>query len=745
MTHLPSDDKNGLLLDRRVFFLSTAGALALGVTGCGGGGGEFSTAGGPLAQQQPQDQMPGAAPGATDTVDAIDTTDAAAPDPMAPVTQVGKLTHPGLLSTEADLTRIRDKLAASQQPWVAGWGALLGSGRSHLSTAPRPQETVIRGVDGQNFGLMFSDMQRAHQLALRWKISGDEDYAKKSVEFLNAWSSTLTKLGGNSNVFLASGLYGYQWANAAELMRTYPGWANEDVARFQAMLLNVFYPLCHDFLVNHNNSEVRKVTHYWANWDLCNICSVYAIGVFCDRPDLTAEAVSYYKSGRGNGASAHNVYFVHPGHLGQWQESHRDQGHSTLGIALAGALCEMAWNQGEDLYGYWNNRLLAGAEYVAKTNLSDPNGNPYTMPFTPYTGVHGTGTATAGTGHFRPCFELIYNHYVNRKGLSAPWTKATVEKVRPERFDGTGDSPGLGTLLYSRDPAPPAKPSGLSAFLSGSKVLLSWWGSADATHYLVQRASSSNGPFTTIAQVNDPRTYTDAPAQGTWYYRITAVTANLDERVGAETARVAVPGELWLHMPLNGNASDVSGHGRHGKLTGSASLGEGRAGGGSVLLDGDSGHVVLPDGAVSALGDFTVAVWVYSETTAINTRIFDFGSDDVAYIALSPRSGENRLQFMASREQFWPEQPLSADPLPTGRWVHVAVTLSATVGTLYVDGSPVASNNEIWITPYQLGHTTRTWLGRSQYGGDRFFKGRMQDLRIYSGAQDAAFIADLAR
>jgi len=32
-----------------------------------------------------------------------------------------------------------------------------------------------------------------------------------------------------------------------------------------------------------------------------------------------------------------------------------------------------------------------------------------------------------------------------------------------------------------------------------------------------------------------------------------------------------------------------------------------------------------------------------------------------------------------------------------------------------------------------------------QYGGDPYFKGRMQDFRIYSGAQDAAFIANLAR
>ncbi|MFS2168360.1 alginate lyase family protein, partial [Variovorax sp. Varisp62] len=189
--------------------------------------------------------------------------------------------------------------------------------------------------------------------------------------------------------------------------------------RFQAMLLNVFYPKAHDFLVNHNGTETRKVTHYWANWDLANICAIYAIGVFCDRPDLVAEASNYYKAGRGCGASANNVYHVHPGYLGQWQESHRDQGHSTLGISLAGMLCQMAWNQGEDLFGYWNNRLLAGAEYVAKTNLADTNGNAlYTMPFAPYNGVHGEGTAAAGTNSLRPNWDLIYSHYVSRKGLS---------------------------------------------------------------------------------------------------------------------------------------------------------------------------------------------------------------------------------------------------------------------------------------------------------------------------------------
>lgn len=694
-----------------------------------------------MAQQTPQQQTSGASSGAANTPGASMPEPATAA-PEAP--EARKIVHPGLLVTETDLQRIRDKLAAKEQLWVDGWGMLLNSGRSGLNATPRPLATVIRGVDGQNFGQMIVDMQRALHLALRWKITNDDDYARKSVEFLNAWSSTLTALGGNSNVFLASGLYGYQWANAAELMRTYPGWAQEDIARFQDLLLKVFYPLCHDFLVNHNGTETRKVTHYWANWDLCNICSVYAIGVFCDRPDLTAEAINYYKTGRGNGSSANSVYYVHPGYLGQWQESHRDQGHSTLGISLAGALCEMAWNQGEDLYGYWNNRLLAGAEYVAKTNLTDASGNAsFTMPFAPYTGVFGTGTEAAGTGSPRPCWELIYNHYVNRKGLSAPWTKAIVDRMRPERADG-GDQPGLGTLLYARDPVPAAKPSGLSAFLNGGKVQLSWWGSAGASHYLVRRAASPDGPFMTLSQVTEPRTYTDDRAQGTWYYRVDAVTG-AGEIAGAQTLRVTVPGELWLHLPLNGDANDTSGRGLHAQLKGGTSWGEGRTGGNAVQFDGRSGHVALPDGSVSALGDFTIAVWVYWDATAVNTRIFDFGSNDVAYMSLIPRDGKDQLRFSASRNQYWNEESVSTGVLPTGRWVHVAASLSGTVGTLYVDGAQVATGNGIWINPFQLGHTTQTWLGRSQYGGDPYFKGRMQDFRIYSGAQDAAFIADLAR
>ncbi len=90
----------------------------------------------------------------------------------------------------------------------------------------------------------------------------------------------LKHIHGNADRFLAAGIYGYQFANAAELMRTYSGWASEDFARFQNMMLTVFYSMNHDFLVRHNDAAV---TNYWANWNLCNMASMEAIGVLCDR------------------------------------------------------------------------------------------------------------------------------------------------------------------------------------------------------------------------------------------------------------------------------------------------------------------------------------------------------------------------------------------------------------------------------------------------------------------------------
>jgi hypothetical protein len=133
---------------------------------------------------------------------------------------------------------------------------------------------------------------------------------------MNAWSATLTLITGSTDADLAAGIYGYEFANAAEIMRTYSGWSASDFTRFKKMMLNVFYPINHDFLVRHNNTCAN---HYWANWDLCNMASIIAIGVLCDDRAKYNEAVEYFKAGAGNGSIENAIYHLFSPTLGQWQ------------------------------------------------------------------------------------------------------------------------------------------------------------------------------------------------------------------------------------------------------------------------------------------------------------------------------------------------------------------------------------------------------------------------------------------
>jgi hypothetical protein len=651
---------------------------------------------------------------------------------------------------------MRAKVAAKEQPWLDGWNRLIANRHSQLNWNPRPTDRVVRGGTGQNYVAFFNDIHAAYQLALRWKVSGDNAYADKSIAILNLWSSSLKELTGNSDRFLAAGIYGYEFANAAEIMRTYPGWKAEDFQRFQQMMLTIFYPMNHDFLTRHNGAAI---TNYWANWDLCNIASMQAIGVLCDRRDIYDEGVTYFKTGQGNGAIDKAVYYVHPGNLGQWQESGRDQGHNTLGIALAGPIFETAWNQGDDLYSYDNNRFLAGAEYVAKYNLGNE------VPYQSYawgTGQRGQrqeqpGISPASRGILRPGWEMIVNHYVNRKGIAAPYSSQVAAKVRPEGGGGdygpnSGgfDQLGFGTLTSTLDPqvANP-KPSGLTARKSGDTVVLSWWGAADATSYNVKRATKAGGSYATIATgVKDTLTYTDKDLKpGKYFYVVTGLRSGQETAPSNEVPLSTLPvlqTQLKFDETGGKTAVDAVSKAPLATLEGGAAWDAGKTGN-ALSLNGKDGYASLPNGVASRLADFTVTGWVYLNADQTWARIFDFGDDRGRYMFLTPKGGGGKVRFATSTVYAYNEQIIEGTAaLPLNQWVHVAVTLSGRVGTLYVNGAAVGSNPAMDFPPFQIGTTTRNWIGRSQFPLDPYLNGKVDDFRIYDGALSAGQIQALA-
>lgn len=271
--------------------------------------------------------------------------------------------HPGLLHTAADFSRITSKVNSKAEPWLTGWYKLTNSTYRNLNYNPSPQTIVYRGSDGvhsENYASLYRDIAAAYVMAIYWKVTGDTAYANKATSILDAWANTLTGISGSSDKFLAAGIYGYEIANAAEIMRTYSGWPAQDVAKFKDMMVNVFYPPNHIFLVQHNGA---KIDHYWANWDLCNIASIMSIGILTDNRTMYSEGVSYFKTGAGNGQiekATWMLYQVDGQTLGQGQEAGRDQGHAILDFALLGVIAQTAYNQGDDLFAFLDNRILAG-------------------------------------------------------------------------------------------------------------------------------------------------------------------------------------------------------------------------------------------------------------------------------------------------------------------------------------------------------------------------------------------------
>ncbi|WP_240766312.1 LamG-like jellyroll fold domain-containing protein [Paraburkholderia flava] len=737
---LELNDASTTTLSRRTFLYSL-GALAL--SACGGG-------------ESPVASAAGSRSAASAAVIAANDALARVVTGEADVSTSAAFVHPGLLHLQSDFDRMAAKVGAQTSPWYEGWQALTGNGHSNANQTLLAQSVITRTATGGSYPHLMQNIAAAYANAVYWKVTGNTTHADTAVKIMNNWSSTLTQVTGDTNADLAAGIYGYEFAIVGEIMRTYPGLSAANLAAFQSMMKNVFYPTNLDFLNRHNGTDI---THYWANWDLCNIASMMAIGVLCDDHSLFDQAVNYFLYGTGNGAIRQAVYYLHPGYLGQWQETGRDQGHTTLGIALAGAICEMAWNQGVDLYGYDNNRFLAGAEYVAKSNLYEPDGTTiYTVPYLTYSNrdVTQTQLSTASQPTLRPCWALVYNHYVNRKGLAAPWTEKMALNVAPEggptgNTSGPFDQLGYGTLTFTRDPATPATaPSGLTAWPEAGQVALSWWGVASGTSYNVKRAAKSGGPYTTIAQnITDLLTYTDSPSAGTWYYVVSAQTSSGESANSAEVVAVtAVQLHTWLTFDETTGtvAADSSGNTHTGALIGGVTHVAGKSNN-AISLDGSTGYVNLPDDLIVDVADFTIASWVNWNGGAAWQRIFDFGSGTGRYMYLSPKGGpNNRVRFAITTNGSYGEYRIDGTAaLPTGQWTHIAVTLQGTTLTLYINGVAANSVANVPFAPWRVGPTAQNWIGRSQFSADPFFNGLVDDFRIYRGALSASQVEALAQ
>ncbi len=397
----------------------------------------------------------------------------------------GKFVHPGLMHSEQDFERIREGLR-NNDPQVAEAFAVLRNcwtANKGVTDTWGIWDWIKRGIQGdENYMDCYRNANKAYQCALLWKITGEKQWADRAIYILDRYAATTVGLGGNTNMSLIPAFNGYQFANAAELMRDCEYWPKENFERFKQWMIDVWFVTAQDFLERRHDTVVREGNwyHYHSNWGVGNALFCVSLGVLCDLPDIYNYGMYWLKEGPGN-----ESLFVGPdmcdhgwglvpwchkdergplGYLNQMQESGRDQGHAMAALGLVSYWMQTAYNQGDNAFCNVNDHMIAGAaEYVAMFNSLDNNipaqaEEIATIPYKQNWWMGGLGWT--GQGQHRPIWQLFINHYENRMGIPMKYCKRMKAKLGIETGgnnaygtnSGGWDHTGYGDLLYHDAP-----------------------------------------------------------------------------------------------------------------------------------------------------------------------------------------------------------------------------------------------------------------------------------------------------
>ncbi len=312
------------------------------------------------------------------------------------------------------------QIKANNPPWAGKFASL-----KNIATASK-NTTAPVGEAGKD------DARKALANALVWYYTDDTAYADKAINILNVWAKSPTVSFGsdpNGQNLLVAGWIGSLMGPAAEIMRGYMGWMPDDMAATQAMFKKSFYP------------SLNKASTWNGNVDLTQIDAMLAIAVFNEDKALFDAAITrfetrlpayiYLTTDGGTPTTLPGAGWFSPTKLmdGLTQETCRTGGnynnkgtdgghHAQYALAAAVNAAEVAWNQGVDLYGDHQNRLVSALELLSLQLTSGTLQGACTVDVAASNDIYNT-------------FEMGYNHYHNRKMQDLTNTKTMLEtKVR---------------------------------------------------------------------------------------------------------------------------------------------------------------------------------------------------------------------------------------------------------------------------------------------------------------------------
>src|SRR5262249_23693740 len=162
--------------------------------------------------------------------------------------------------------------------------------------------------------------------------------------------------------------------------------------------------------------------------------------------------------------------------------------------------------------------------------------------------------------------------------------------------------------------------------------------------------------------------------------------------------------------------------------------------------DPGAAYVDLPNNLLTNLTTITIEAWVTDKGSANWARVWDLGNsaggenvsdagsrytflalpsgdgDLVGNIRVNDRGGHDTVRWGNARRP----------AVGSEAQIVWATDIAHRTGWLYVNGALVAVNNNVFVTPQDIGPSLNDWLGRSQYGTDPAFTGSINEFRIYN-------------
>ncbi len=421
------------------------------------------------------------------------TASAAAPSAPTPVAEQRfapqTFAHPGVNITSTQLEFVRTKVQQGAAPWKAAYDDMVGDPLASLSRVPAPRPVVDCGMGSDpNNGCTDErqDAIAAYTDALAWAISGDERYARKAIQIMDAWSATITNHTG-LNTGIQTAWSAASWVKAAELIRyQYQNWPN--AGRFANMLRSVYLPV----VVNGDDRT--------SNWDLVEAEASIGIAVFTNDGVTFDKAVSQYLARvpafvylASDGPTPHrspdggfNWESATRYITGMAQETCRDFVHTGYSIASMSHIAETALMQGTDLYPQVGERLrqVLGWHATQEIRAAPEPAN-----------LCGDGPLARGLG---PVTETGFNALHTRQGIAMANTQALTERSRPA---GTNYLfVAWETLTNANNPIEPGTqlPTGPITGLGGKCVDIDSANSADNTPVQMYDCNGTNAQQWTV-------------------------------------------------------------------------------------------------------------------------------------------------------------------------------------------------------------------------------------------------------